>query len=108
MTTMRVSVSSVPYTGLKPVRSTEENLAVLQDPISPALQRATEGETYARVHTAQVAQTTAGTAMTTQLSGIEDGPAGAALKLAAANTAYRAALQTTTSIGQISLLEFLR
>jgi flagellar hook-associated protein 3 FlgL len=68
----------------------------------------TEGATYARVHTAQVAQTTAGTAMTTQLSGIEDGPAETALKLATANTAYQAALQTTASIGQISLLEFLR
>jgi flagellar hook-associated protein 3 FlgL len=47
--------------------------------------------------------------MTTQLSGIEDiDPAETAIKLATANTTYQAALQTTASIGQVSLLDFLR
>lgn len=68
-----------------------------------------EGATYQQVQRAQTTQTTAGTALQTQLSGIEDVDlADLAVKVAAANTSYQAALQTTASIGQLSLLDFLR
>jgi flagellar hook-associated protein 3 FlgL len=99
-TALRSNPSTLSSTALTQLDSAISRLSTAQ---------ATEGATYARVQTAQAAQTTAGTAMTTQLSGIEDiDPAETAIKLATANTAYQAALQTTASIGQVSLLDFLR
>jgi flagellar hook-associated protein 3 FlgL len=71
--------------------------------------QATEGATYQQVQRAQTAQTTASTSLTTQLSTIEDvDPAQLAIEVTTANTAYQAALQTTASIRQLSLLDFLR
>jgi flagellar hook-associated protein 3 FlgL len=71
--------------------------------------QATEGATYQAVQRAQTAQTTASTALTTQLSTIEDvDPAKMAIEVTTANTAYQAALQTTASIRQLSLLDFLQ
>jgi flagellar hook-associated protein 3 FlgL len=53
--------------------------------------------------------TSTGTALTTQLSGIEDiDLADMAIKVTTANTTYQAALQTTASIRQLSLLDFLK
>jgi flagellar hook-associated protein 3 FlgL len=71
--------------------------------------QATEGGVYQQVQDAQSTQTTVGTSIKTQLSGIEEvDMADAAVRLAAANSSYQAALQTTASIGQLSLLDFLR
>ena len=68
-----------------------------------------EGATYQTVQQAQTTQTTTGTALTTQLSGIEDADmADLAIKVSTANTTYQAALQTTATVGQLSLLDFLR
>jgi flagellar hook-associated protein 3 FlgL len=59
------------------------------------------------VQRAQTAQTSA-TSSTTQLSSTEDvDPAQVAIQLTTANTAYQAALQTSASIRQLSLLDFL-
>ena len=67
-----------------------------------------EGATYQQVQRAQTTQTSLGTSLQTQLTGIEDvDVADMAVKVAAANTSYQAALQTTASIGQLSLLNFL-
>lgn len=71
--------------------------------------QAAEGATFNQVQQAQTQQTSTGTAMQTQLSSIEDiDPAEMAIKLTTANTAYQAALQTTASVRQLSLLDFLR
>lgn len=71
--------------------------------------QATHGAAYQQVQRAQTLQTATGTALKTQLSGIEDvDMADMALKVTSANTAYQAALQTTASIRQLSLLDFLR
>lgn len=68
-----------------------------------------EGATYQAVQQAQTTQTTNGTALTTRLSGIEDADmADLAVKVSTANTTYQAALQTTATVGQLSLLDFLR
>jgi flagellar hook-associated protein 3 FlgL len=99
-TALRTNPTTLSSTDLTQVDTAISRLSTAQ---------ATEGATYDRVQAAQAAQTSAGTAMTTQLSGIEDiDPAETAIKLATANTAYQAALQTTAAIGQISLLDFLR
>jgi flagellar hook-associated protein 3 FlgL len=71
--------------------------------------QATEGATYQAVQRAQTAQTSAATSLTSQLSTIEDiDPAQMAIQLTTANTAYQAALQTTASVRQLSLLDFLK
>lgn len=71
--------------------------------------QAMEGSVSQQVQQAQTTQTSVGTSLTTQLSGIEGiDLADAAVRVAAANTSYQAALQTTASIGQLSLLDFLR
>lgn len=71
--------------------------------------QATEGATYQSVERAQTAQTSAATSLTTALSSIEDiDPAQLAIQLTTANTAYQAALQTTASVRQLSLLDFLK
>ncbi|MDT4935816.1 MAG: flagellar hook-associated protein 3 FlgL [Pseudonocardiales bacterium] len=70
--------------------------------------QATEGATYERVQTAQAAQTSTALTVTTQLSGIQDiDLANMAVQVSTANTNYQAALQTTASIRQQSLLDFL-
>jgi flagellar hook-associated protein 3 FlgL len=71
--------------------------------------QATEGAAYQRVQLAQSTGTASATALKTRLSGIEDADlAELAVKVTTANTTYQAALQTTASIGQQSLLDFLR
>jgi flagellar hook-associated protein 3 FlgL len=71
--------------------------------------QATEGAAYQQVQRAQTEQTADGTAMTTRLSSItEVDMAEMAVKVTTANTAYQAALQTTASVRQMSLLDFLK
>lgn len=71
--------------------------------------QAAEGGVTSQVARAQTTQTAVGTALTTQLSGIEDVDlADMAIKVASANTSYQAALQTTAKVGQLSLLNFLQ
>lgn len=71
--------------------------------------QASEGATYQEVQTAQTNGTTKGTALKGQLSDIADADlADLAVQVTAANTTYQAALQTTASIGQLSLLDFLK
>ena len=86
------------------------SLATLDGAISRiGTAQAVQGATYERVQRAQTTQVTNGTAMTTQLSGIEEVDlADMAIKVTTANTAYQAALQTTATIRQLSLLDFLR
>jgi flagellar hook-associated protein 3 FlgL len=61
------------------------------------------------VQEAQTTQTTTGTAIQTQLSGIEKVDlAGVAVQLSSANLSYQAALQTTATVRQMSLLNFLQ
>jgi flagellar hook-associated protein 3 FlgL len=70
--------------------------------------QATEGATFERVQTAQAAQTSTALTVITQLSGIQDiDLANMAVQVSTANTNYQAALQTTASIRQQSLLDFL-
>lgn len=71
--------------------------------------QSTGGAALQQVQRAQATGTSVDTALKTQLSSIEevDFPA-VAIQLAAANTSYQAALQATASIGQLSLLSFLR
>ena len=70
--------------------------------------QATEGAAYQRVQVAQGVQTQTGTALKTQLSTIQDiDLADMAVQVTTANTTYQAALQTTASIRQMSLLDFL-
>lgn len=71
--------------------------------------QAVEGGVSVQVQQAQTTQTSVTTSLKTQLSGIENIDfADMAVRVAAANTSYQAALQTTASIGQVSLLDFLR
>jgi flagellar hook-associated protein 3 FlgL len=71
--------------------------------------QANEGSTYNRVQQAQTAQASATTSLKTQLSSIQDiDIAEKAVQVTTANTTYQAALQTTASIRQLSLLDFLR
>jgi flagellar hook-associated protein 3 FlgL len=71
--------------------------------------QAVEGATYQRVQIAQSTQQSTSTALQTQLSGIQDiDLADMAIKVSTANVTYQAALQTTASIRQMSLLNFLR
>jgi flagellar hook-associated protein 3 FlgL len=71
--------------------------------------QASEGVTYQQVQTAQTVQTSAATSLKTQLSSIEDvDTAQMAIDVTTANTAYQAALQTTATVRQLSLLDFLR
>jgi flagellar hook-associated protein 3 FlgL len=74
-----------------------------------AAAHAVEGATYQQIQGAHTVQTAKGTAMSTQLSEIEDvDVAETAIEVTSANTAYQAALQTTATVRQLSLLEFLR
>lgn len=71
--------------------------------------QATEGAAYQRVQTAQTAQAATGTTLASQLSDIQDiDLADMAIQVTTANATYQAALQTTASIRQLSLLDFLR
>jgi flagellar hook-associated protein 3 FlgL len=68
-----------------------------------------EAASYKQVQEAQTTQTTNGTALQTQISGIENADlATVAIQLSSANISYQAALQTTASIRQMSLLNFLQ
>lgn len=71
--------------------------------------QATEGATYQQVQGAQAVQTGTATALTAQLSMIQDiDLAKTAVDVSTANVTYQAALQTTANVRQLSLLEFLR
>jgi flagellar hook-associated protein 3 FlgL len=68
-----------------------------------------EAASYTQVQAAQTTQVSTGTALQTQLSGIEQADlATVAIQLSSANLSYQAALQTTASIRQMSLLNFLQ
>ena len=71
--------------------------------------QATEGATYQQVQGAQSVQTGTATALTAQLSTIQDiDLAKTAVDVSTANVTYQSALQTTANVRQLSLLEFLR
>jgi flagellar hook-associated protein 3 FlgL len=71
--------------------------------------RAAEGAAGARITQMQTAQTAISTTLKSQLSDIQDiDLAEMAIQVTTANTNYQAALQTTASIRQLSLLDFLR
>jgi flagellar hook-associated protein 3 FlgL len=68
-----------------------------------------EAGSYKQVQQAQTTQTTTGTALQDQLTGIVNiDMASAAVQLSSANISYQAALQTTASVRQMSLLNFLQ
>ena len=70
--------------------------------------QATEGASYQRVQVAQSVQASNGTSLQTELSGIQDiDLADMAVKVSTASVTYQASLQTTASIQQLSLLNFL-
>jgi flagellar hook-associated protein 3 FlgL len=72
-------------------------------------QQAVEGATYNRVTATQAAQSTTNLALTSELSDIQDVDLAAqAVAVSTANVTYQAALQTTASIRQMSLLDFLK
>jgi flagellin-like hook-associated protein FlgL len=129
MATMHVTVGSFAHTELKAIRSTSDHFALLHrqlcldgndaalfsDPDETGRARDRDDQHMADADGASVGraadepQTTAGTAMTTQFSGIEETDSTkTAINLATANMAYQAALRTTASIDQVSLLDFLR
>lgn len=71
-------------------------------------QQAKEGAIYSQVQTAQTVQTSTGTTLKTQLSNIQDiDLAQMAVDVSTAQVTYQASLQTTASIKQMSLLNFL-
>ncbi|MGN6609625.1 MAG: flagellar hook-associated protein FlgL [Jatrophihabitans sp.] len=71
--------------------------------------QAAEGAAAARITQAQTTQAANTLTLKTQLSGIQDiDLADMAIQVTTANTNYQAALQTTASIRQLSLLDFLR
>ena len=71
--------------------------------------QAQEGARSQQVQDAQASLTTRSTAMQSELSGVEDiDMADMAMKVTTANTNYQAALQTTATISQLSLMDFLR
>lgn len=71
--------------------------------------RAAEGAAYQRVQSAQTAQASDTVALKAQLSQIQDVDLPSlAVQVSTANVTYQAALQTTASIRQVSLLDFLR
>jgi flagellar hook-associated protein 3 FlgL len=71
--------------------------------------QAAEGAAYQQVQNTQAVQSATGTALATQLSDIQDiDLADMAVRVSTANVTYQAALQTTASVRQLSLLNFLR
>lgn len=71
--------------------------------------RAAEGAAYQRVQAAQTSQSADTVALQSQLSTIQDIDLPAlTVQVSTANLTYQAALQTTASIRQTSLLDFLR
>jgi flagellar hook-associated protein 3 FlgL len=70
--------------------------------------QAAEGASYQRVQVAQNVQSSNGLSLKTELSGIQDiDLADMAVKVSTAQVTYQASLQTTASIQQLSLLNFL-
>jgi flagellar hook-associated protein 3 FlgL len=70
--------------------------------------QATEGAAYQRVQIAQSVQASNKLSLQTELSGIQDiDLADMAVKVSTAQVSYQASLQTTASIQQMSLLNFL-
>ncbi|HEU5006721.1 MAG TPA: flagellar hook-associated protein FlgL [Jatrophihabitantaceae bacterium] len=70
--------------------------------------QATEGAAYQRVEIAQSVQSNNKLSLQTELSGIQDiDLADMAVKVSTAQVSYQASLQTTASIQQMSLLNFL-
>jgi flagellar hook-associated protein 3 FlgL len=71
--------------------------------------QAQEGARYQQVDAAKNGLIMRNTAMQTELTGVEDVDlADMAMRVSTANTNYQAALQTTATISQLSLLDFLR
>jgi flagellar hook-associated protein 3 FlgL len=93
-----------------PASLSSGTLAQLDSAISTVSSaQSTEAANYKQVQEAQTTQTTTGTAIQTQLTGIEKVDlAGVAVQLSSANLSYQAALQTTASVRQMSLLNFLQ
>lgn len=72
-------------------------------------QQAQAGATYQRIQTMQTNASNASLQTTTQLSSIQDvDVANMAIQISSANMTYQAALQTTASIKQTSLLDYLK
>lgn len=71
-------------------------------------QQGTAGATYQRINTVQNNIQTTSLQVTTELSSLQDADvATMAIQISSANLAYQAALQTTASIRQTSLLDYL-
>jgi flagellar hook-associated protein 3 FlgL len=72
-------------------------------------QQGMAGATYQRINTVQTSITNSSLQITTSLSSIQDADVGdMAIQISSANVAYQAALQTTASIRQTSLLDYLK
>jgi flagellar hook-associated protein 3 FlgL len=92
--------------GTYPSRTAQTELGGVSVAPTDRSVQASEGVTYQQV---QTAQTSATTSLKTQLSSIEDvDTAQMAIDVTTANTAYQAALQTSATVRQLSLLDFLR
>jgi len=97
--TLRTSPTSLPSSTLGDMDAAITRISDAQ---------AVEGATYNQVQLAQTTQQSTATSFKTQLSGIQDiDIADMAVQITTANTTYQAALQTTASIRQLSLLNFL-
>ena len=71
--------------------------------------QALSGANYDRIQAVQTTTSATALQLTTQLSGLQDvDVADMAIQISSANVAYQAALQTTASIRQTSLLDFLK
>jgi flagellar hook-associated protein 3 FlgL len=96
------------------LRTTPSAASAQLDELDAALARingaqAAEGATYQQVQQTQAAQATTATSLATQLSNLQDiDLADMAVRVSTASVTYQAALQTTASIRQVSLLDFLR
>jgi flagellar hook-associated protein 3 FlgL len=93
-----------------PTSLSSTTLAQLDSAISGvSTAQSAEASADQQVQSAQTTQTSKGTALQSQISSIETADlATVAVQLSSANISYQAALQTTASIRQMSLLNFLQ
>lgn len=92
--------------GVPPVPSALSQFDAAISKVSTA--QATEGATYKQVQNAQTVQASTDTTLKTELSNVQDiDLAQMTVQVSTAQVTYQAALQTTASIHQMSLLNFL-
>ena len=97
---LRSSPSTLTGTALNQLKSALSTVSTAQ---------AAEGGVYQQVQQQQAMQASIGTSLQTRLGDVEQVDiAEMAVRVASANTSYQAALQTTSAVGRLSLMDFLR